>query len=118
MFTASAQKPGMQPSIEDRLKKTNEILTKELQLNLTQINTVSQAFSSFFRQVDKLLKNNPPPPNPNQLKQIENFEKERDRNIIPTLNAGQIKRYNEIILKLRPPKPGEENQQGPPPQKQ
>ena len=107
VFTASAQKTGMQPSIEERLKRTTEILTKELELNSTQINTANEALNAFFKQVNKLLKNNPLPPNPNQLKQIESFEKERDRNIISTLNERQVKKYNELVLKLRPPKSGQ-----------
>ena len=118
VFTASAQKPGAPPSIEERLLKTKEILGKELQLNLGQMNAATQAFNQFFRQADQLFKDNPPPPNPNQQKQLEGFEKERDQKIMATMSESQVKRYKEIMIKMRPPKPGQGNQQGPPPPKQ
>ena len=118
VLTASAQKPNSQTSTEDRLKKTKEIIGNEIQLNVTQLKITIEAFSNFFTQVDQLLKGATPPPNPIQLKQLEAFESERDQKIISVLDGTQVKRYKEIILKLRPPKPGQGNQQGPPPQKQ
>ncbi len=119
VFIASAQKPGAPPSIEERLKRTKEILSKELQLNTSQINTVSEAFSQFFMQADQLFKGNPPPPTPSQTKQIAGYEKERDQKIISILNENQIKRYKEIVLKMRPPKPGQAHHpQGIPPHQQ
>ena len=117
VFTATAQKTGAPPSIEERINKTKEILNSQIQLNSSQINITVEAISKFFRQVDQLLKDTPPPPNPSQLKQIEAFESERDQKIISILNETQVKRYKEIILKMRPPRPGQGNQQGPPPQK-
>jgi hypothetical protein len=117
VLSASAQKPEAPPSIEERLKHTKEILGKELKLNLTQLATTSEAFNKFFRQVDLLFKDNPPPPNSSQLKQIEGFEKERDSKIISILTQDQIRKFKEVILKIRPPKPGQGNQQGLPPHK-
>ena len=35
VFTASAQKPGSTPSMEERIKKTKEIISSEIQLNST-----------------------------------------------------------------------------------
>lgn len=113
VFTASAQKPGSPPSMEERIKKTKEIISSEIQLNSTQLKITIEAFSNFFTQVDQLLKGETPPPNPIQLKQLEAIESERDQKIISVLNENQVKRYKEIILKLRPPKPGQGNQQGP-----
>ena len=118
VFTASAQRPGPPPSIEERLQKSKEILGKELQLNSSQMNVATEAFNQFFRQADLLFKDNPPAPNPNQQKQMQGFEKQRDQKIMATLSESQVKRYKEIILKMRPPKPGQGNQQGPPPPKQ
>ena len=118
VFTASAQQPGAPPSIEEKLKRTKEMLGKELKLNPSQINVTTDAFTKFFKQTDQLFKGNPPPPNPTQMKQIEALEKERDQKIISILNEQQIKGYKEIVLKMRPPKPGQGKQQGPPPQKQ
>ncbi|MFY8165664.1 MAG: hypothetical protein ACOVJ8_03660 [Sediminibacterium sp.] len=117
VFTASAQKPGAPPNIEERLKKTKEILSKELQLNASQLNTTTEAFNKFFKKADLLLKGTTPPPSESQGKQIQGFEKERDQKILSILNESQGKRYKEIVLKMRPPKPGQGNQQGPPPQK-
>ena len=118
VFTASAQQPGVPPSIEEKLKRAKEMLGKELKLNASQINVTTDAFTKFFKQTDQLFKGNPPPPNPTQMKQIEALEKERDQKIISILNEQQIKGYKEIVLKMRPPKPGQGKQQGPPPQKQ
>ena len=78
VFTASAQKPGAPPNIEERLKKTKEILGKELQLNASQLNTATEAFNKFFKQADLLHKGTTPPPSESQGKQIQGFEKERD----------------------------------------
>ncbi len=116
-FTTNAQMPGAPPSNEERLKRTKEILSKELQLNAAQINKTVEAFTNFFKNVDQLVKGTPPPPNASQINQIEKFEKVRDQQVISFLNENQIKRYKEIVLKMIPPKPGQGNQQGPPPQK-
>lgn len=115
VFTASAQQPGATPSIEEKLKRAKEVLGKELKLNASQINVTTEAFTKFFKQADQLFKGNPP--SPTQMKQVEAFEKERDQKIISILNEQQIKGYKEIVLKMRPPKPGQGNQQGPPPRK-
>lgn len=117
VLSASAQKPVSPPSIEDRLKHTKELLGKELQLSSSQLTTSEEAFNKFFRQVDLLFKDTPPPPYPTQLKQIEGFEKERDNKIISILNRDQVNKFKEVVMKMRPPKPGQPNQQGPPPQK-
>lgn len=117
VFTANAQKPGAPLSIEERLNKTKEILGKELRLSGPQINTTAEAFNKFFKQTDLLLKGMTPPPNESQIKQIQGFEKVRDQKILSILNENQAKRYKEVVLKMRPPRPGQGNQQGPPPQK-
>ena len=115
--TVSAQHPVAPPSIEEKLKRAKEMLGKELNLNVSQINVTTEAFTKFFKQAYQLFKGNPPS-NPNQAKQIEGLEKERDQKIISILNEQQIKGYKEIVLKMRPPKPGQGKQQRPPPQKQ
>lgn len=115
--SVNAQHPGAAPSIEEKLKRAKEMLGKELNLNASQINVTTEAFTKFFKQADQLFKGNPPP-SPAQIKKIEALEKERDQKIISILNEQQIKGYKEIVLKMRPPKPGQGNQQGPPPQKQ
>ena len=117
VFAVSAQHLGAPPSNEEKLKRAKEMLGKELKLNANQINVTTDAFIQFFNQADKIFKGNPPP-NPAQIKKIEALEKERDQKIISILNEQQIKGYKEIVLKMRPPKPGQGNQQGPPPQKQ
>lgn len=102
-ITASAQKLGGPPSIEEKLMRTKEILGKELKLNSSQLNTIADVFTIFFKKVDEILKGTPPPPTPNQIKIIEGFEKERDQKVISILNEQQIKGYKEIVLKMRPP---------------
>lgn len=117
VFTASAQHLGAPPSNEEKLKIAKEMLSKDLKLNAYQINVTTDAFIKFFKQADQVFKGNPPP-SPAQIKQIEALEQERDQKIISILNEQQIIGYKEIVLKMRPPKPGQEKQQGPPPQKQ
>lgn len=115
--TISAQHPVAPPSIEEKLKRAKEMIGKELNLNVSQINVTTEAYTKFFNQADQIFKGNPPP-SPAQIKKIEALEKERDQKIISILNEQQIKGYKEIVLKMRPPKPGQGKQQGPPPQKQ
>jgi len=110
--------PPKPPSIEERLKHTNEILQKEVQPSASQKTAIENAFKTFFAAADKLRKDNPPPPppppDPKGKDAMEKLIKERDENVKKVLTAPQYEKYKEAAKKLHPPKPGE-GKDGPPP---
>jgi len=61
-FCNSQDRPH--PSMEDHLKRSQEMLQKELQMNTDQQKKVEQAFKDFMVEAEKLHKENPPPPPP------------------------------------------------------
>lgn len=111
---AVAQQPPKPPTIEERLKKTGELLKKEAQLNAAQEKQVQSIFRDFFTAADQLHKENPPPPPPPRdarvKEQLDKLLKERDQKVQRVLTATQFSKYQEAIKKLHPP--------GPPPGKQ
>jgi hypothetical protein len=108
-FVIKAQEPPKPPTIEERLKKTNEILQKEVQLNTSQQKEVEAAYKNFFEGIDKLHKENPPPPppppDPKIKEAMDKLVKERDAKIEKILTPEQFKKYQEAAQKLHPPKP-------------
>ncbi len=112
--TLAAQPPSGRPTMEERLKKTGELLQREAQLNADQQKKLQAIFRDFFTEADKLHKNNPPPPPPApdpKVKQaMDKLVKERDQKVEKLLTTAQFKKYKEAIGKLHPPGP-------PPPQK-
>lgn len=119
VLTAKAQppqEPPKPPSIEERVKKTNEVLQAEVQLNVNQKTAVEMAFKNFFTAEDKLRKDNPPPPppppDPKMKEAMDKLVKERDEQIKEVLTDEQYKKYKEAAKKLHPPKPPGQN--GPP----
>jgi len=115
-FIAKAQ-PPIPPSIEERLKKTNEVIQKEVQPTAAQKAAIEAAFKTFFTNADKLRKENPPPPppppDPKVKEAMDKLVKERDESVKKVLTAAQYEKYKEAAKKLHPPGPGEKN--GPPP---
>ena len=111
--------PSKPPGIEERIKKTNEVLQKEIQLNAVQKTAIEAAFKKFFTAEDKLHKDNPPPPppppDPKVNEAMDKLVKERDEQVKKALTDEQYKKYQEATKKLHPPKPPGQN--GPPPQK-
>ena len=109
-----SQDQPQRPSMQEHLKKTQEILQKELQLNLTQKQKVEAAFQEFMIAAQKLHEQNPPPPPPPPDPKVKAaFDKlvaERDARIKEVLTEDQYKKYLEVEKTLRPPHPG-----GPPP---
>lgn len=116
----TGQPPHQPPSIEERLKKTNEVLRNEVTLNATQQKAVEAAFKKFFAGADKLHKENPPPPppppDPKVKAAMDKLVQERDEEVKKVLSADQYKKYLEATKKLHPPKPG--GPDGPPPPQQ
>ncbi len=109
--------PPKPPSIEERLKRTNEVLQQEVQPNAAQKTAIETAFKKFFTDADKLRKDNPPPPppppDPKVKEAMDKLVKERDEAVKKILTAAQYEKYKAAAKKLQPPKPGERN--GPPP---
>jgi len=110
--------PPKPPGIEERLKRTKELLMPELKLTNVQIAVFEKAFKQFFIQADKLREDNPPPPSPKVKLAMENLIKERDNKVKISLSEEQFKKYIPIVSKLHPPGPGERSGDGPPPQRQ
>ncbi|MBK9570570.1 MAG: hypothetical protein IPO53_12115 [Chitinophagaceae bacterium] len=118
---AQPPQPPKPPRIEDRLKKTEELLQKEIQPSAAQQQKLTAAFKIFFIAEDKLRKDNPPPPppppDPKVKEAMDKLVKERDESIKKILTDVQYQKYKETAKKLHPPKPGAQNgKNGPPPQ--
>lgn len=105
--------PPGQPSLEERLKRTNAILKKDVQPTNTQQAAIESVFKTFFAAADKLRKDNPPPPPPSPDPKVkaamDKLAAERDANIKKILTEAQFKKYVEAEKKMRPPKPGGHN---------
>jgi hypothetical protein len=107
---AQPPQPPMPPSIEERLKRTNEVLQSDVKPTVTQKTTIESVFKTFFIAADKLGKENPPPPPDPKVKEVMNkLVKERDESVKKILTTSQYEKYKEAAKKLHPPKPGEQN---------
>jgi hypothetical protein len=120
VIVVKAQPPQGPPSIEERIKHTNEVLQKEVQPTAAQKAAIEAAYTSFFTAADKLRKDNPPPPppppDPKVKAAMDKLVKERDESIKRILSEAQYEKYQEAAKKLHPPKPGEPGgKDGPPP---
>ena len=128
VIVVKGQPPGPPnpPSIEDRIKRTNEVIQKEVQPTDAQKAAIEQAYKTFFTAADKLRKDNPPPPppppDPKVKEAMDKLVKERDESIKKILSDAQYQKYKEAAKKLQPPKPGDQKnktgQPPPPPQQQ
>jgi hypothetical protein len=98
------------PSMEDHLKRSQEMLQKELQMNTDQQKKVEQAFKDFMVEAENLHKENPPPSpppmDPKMKAALDKLEQERDAKVKMALTAEQYKKYLEVAKKMRPPHPG------------
>ena len=101
---------GQRPSPEEHLKRSQEMLQKELQMNADQQKIVEEAFKEFKTAAEKLHKENPPPPpppmDPKVKEALDKLVQQRDAKIKSTLTEDQYKKYLEVEKKLRPPHPG------------
>jgi len=111
---AQAPEPPKPPTIEERLKHTNEILQKELQLSANQKAAIAASFKTFFTAEDQLRKDNPPsPPDPKIKAAMDKLAKQRDESIKKILTEAQYQIYLETEKKMRPPMPGKNGKGGP-----
>lgn len=103
--------PPTPPSIEERLKRTEELFQKEIQLSPAKQQELTAAFKIFFMAEDKLRKDNPPPPppppDPKVKEAMDKLVKERDDKIKTILSEEQFKKFKEAEKQMHPPKPGE-----------
>lgn len=115
---------GQPPSMEERIKRTNDVIQKEVQPNSTQQAAIEKAWKSFFTAMDQLRKDNPPPPppppDPKVKEAMDKLVKERDETVKKVLSDAQYQKYQEVAKQLQPPKPGEQRtgQKPPPPPQQ
>ncbi len=117
-ISQTRQPPGP-PTLEERLKRTNEMLVKEVQPSKAQQTAIETVFKSFFNEEDKLRKDNPPPPpppvDPKAKAAMDKLVSDRDERIKKILTQAQYTRYMEVAKNMHPPHPGEKGKGGPPP---
>ena len=115
-FCTAQERPH--PSMEDHLKRSQEMLQKELQMNSEQQKKVGQAFKDFMVEAEKLHKQNPPPPpppmDPKMKAALDSLEQLRDAKVKNVLTAEQYKKYIGVAKKMRPPHPGGMHRDNPP----
>jgi hypothetical protein len=106
------------PSMEEHLKRSQEMLQKELQMNSDQQKKVEQAFKDFIAEAEKLHKEYPPPPpppmDPKTKAALDKLEQERDAKVKMALTAEQYQKYIEVAKKMHPPHPGGMPKENPP----
>lgn len=105
--------PPKPPTIEERIKKTSEVIQQEVKPTEVQKAAIEQIFKQFFTAADKLRKDNPPPPppppDPKVKEAMDKLVKDRDESIKKLLTASQYEKYKQAAKKLQPPGPGERN---------
>ncbi len=109
---ANAQQlPPRPPSVEERLKRTNELLQNEVGPTTAQRNAMESVFKTFFIAEDKLRKDNPPPPppppDPKVKEAMDKLVNDRDQSIKKILTGDQYQQYLEVVKKMHPPGRGE-----------
>jgi|GEM_PF-1392446 len=98
--------PPPPPSIENRLKHVEELAKSKLNANSNQMAELKKTFKAFFEKMDKLHKDNPPPPpKPEFIQSQKKLEEERDQALQKVLNAQQFLEYKKMLSQLRPPMP-------------
>jgi hypothetical protein len=108
--TVMAQ-PPQSPSVEQRLKKLNDALAKEMTLSAGKQKIINSAFKTFFTKMDKLRgagETGQPP----KKEAVDKLAAERDAQIKKVLSTAEYTKYLLVEQQIRP-KPG--HQGGPPP---
>ena len=111
---AQSPQPLKPPGVEERLKRTNEVLQQEVQTTTLQKTAMEQAFKIFFAAEDKLRKDNPPPTDTKVKEAMDKLANERDETIKRVLTVAQYQKYQLAAKKLHPPIPGEAGRDDPP----
>lgn len=109
------------PGKEERLKHVSEKMEKELKLNASQKAKLTEAYKTFFSEMEALRKKEngsnppppPPPPPPRDKAAVDRLVKERDAKVKASLTTAQYQQYVELEKTMRPPGPGAK--QGSPP---
>jgi Spy/CpxP family protein refolding chaperone len=115
-YVANAQ-PPKPPTVEGRMKKVNEQLSKNLDLKEEQKKVVAEAFKDFFTEMEKLRPKNPPPP-PVKKEDADKLSKTRDEKIKTVLTPEQYTKYVEVEKSMRPKRPEQKGDKPPtPPEK-
>ncbi len=110
MLQAQPHQPSGPPAMEERIKRTNEILQQEVQPTTAQQSAIETVFKTFFTAEDQFRKDNPPPPppppDPKVKAAMDQLVKERDAGIKKILTEAQYAKYLQASKKLHPPTPG------------
>ena len=100
------------PSMEEHLKRSQEMLQKELNLNAAQQKQMEQIFRDFMEEAKKIHDQNPPPPpppiDPKVKASLDKLKAERDAKVKLILTDDQFLKFQEAdkkMRKLNPPPP-------------
>ncbi len=113
------QQPPKPPSIEERMKKVNDMMAKETKLSADKKQQIEAAYKDFFGKMEELRKKSPmpPPPPPGKKEDVDKLVKERDDKIAKALTKDEFEKYKEIEKTLRPPAPPQDKDGKQPPPK-
>ena len=126
LFAAAYAQPPKPPTVEERLKKLNELLQTEVKPTASQKTNIENIFKTFFAAEEKLRKDNPPPvkpangatppPPPEKVRAaMHKLEADRDEEVRKILSEAQFNKYKTAAEQLRPPRPDGDDKKGPPP---
>jgi hypothetical protein len=118
-YVIQAQDRPAPPTTEERLKRTMEIMQKEVQPSEKQAKDMEAAFKTFYTEAEKLRGDGPPPApgqmDPKRKEAMDKLAKERDESIKQTLSADQYKKYEETVASMRQRRQGGKPGEPPPP---
>jgi hypothetical protein len=118
-YVIQAQDRPAPPTVEDRMKRTMDMMQKEVQPNEKQAKDMEAAFKTFFTEAEKLRGDGPPPApgqmDPKRKEAIDKLAAERDASVKKTLTADQYKKYETTVANMRPPRQGGKPGGTPPP---
>ena len=120
LFAVVYAQPPKPPTVQERLKKLNEVLQTEVKPTASQKASIENIFKTFFAAEEKLRKDNPPPaipanattppPPPDKVRAaMHKLEADRDEEVRKIFSEAQFKKYKTAAEKLRPPRPINDN---------
>lgn len=117
-YVIQAQDRPAPPSMEDRMKRTMDMMQKEVQPNEKQAKDMEAAFKTFYTEAEKLRGDGPPPApgqmDPKRKEAMDKLTKQRDDAIKQTLTADQFKKYETTVASMRQRRPGGKPGEAPP----
>lgn len=96
------------PSIEERVKKTINVIEKKIDLNESQLDVIKSAFIEFFEKADLEMQTGNRP----EKSVMETHENDRDSKIKKVLTEQQYEVYLKISCQLRPKPEGKKQEKG------